>query len=366
MADQVAGRSAQSRAEAQRAKAQRLLASADRWERGAQGEAAAADKLRDLPPLFTVLHDLQVPGSAANIDHLVIGPSGVFVVDAKRYSQPLRVADGMVWRGRYSIRKELDTVTWEAAQAASVLGVPVHPVLCFVGSTLSDAVIDIGSVRATTDAHLIPAITSGIAGYTINDISRITLLAERHLPTAGSLTQRVQQTRPSPQIRKPAPRPNQRVARNNTGRTTSSQRRGRKKQPGSLVGALAMLAAAAVLLANPTTFTRFVTGLAVPTGASTTSDVALTLNGDFSCPAPGAGWTLTFQWPGDSLQTGYNVSTSVDQTSWTPLATWTSAAQAAPTVGAIATDTVVHVQLAAAAAGGANTVGTFRSPTTHC
>ena len=366
MADQVAGRSAQSRADAQRAKAQRLLASADRWERGAQGEAAAADKLRELPPLFTVLHDLQVPGSAANIDHLVIGPSGVFVVDAKRYSRPLRVADRMVWRGRYPIRKELVTVTWEAAQAASVLGVPVHPVLCFVGSTVPDAIIDLGLVRVTTDAHLIPAITSGIAGYTINDISRITLLANRHLPTAGSLTQRVQHTRPSPPTRKPAPRPNQRATRNNTRRTTSSQRRGRTKQPGSLLGAVAMLAAAAVLMANSTSVSRFLTGI-VPTGPTTPPVVAptLTLNGDFSCPAPRAGWTLTFQWPGDGIQTGYNVSTSADQTSWTPLATWTSAAQAAPAVAAIGADAVVHVQLAAPT-GEANTVGTFRSPTTPC
>jgi Nuclease-related domain len=32
---------------------------------------------------WAVLHDLAVPRSRANIDHLVIGPGGVFVIDSK-------------------------------------------------------------------------------------------------------------------------------------------------------------------------------------------------------------------------------------------------------------------------------------------
>jgi Nuclease-related domain len=34
---------------------------------------------------MAVLHDRRVPGTRANIDHLLISSSGVFVVDAKRY-----------------------------------------------------------------------------------------------------------------------------------------------------------------------------------------------------------------------------------------------------------------------------------------
>jgi hypothetical protein len=47
------------------------------WRRGAAGERRTA---RLLDPLarhgWTVLHDLAVPGSRANLDHLVIGPGG--------------------------------------------------------------------------------------------------------------------------------------------------------------------------------------------------------------------------------------------------------------------------------------------------
>jgi hypothetical protein len=43
-----------------------------------------------------------VPRSQANIDHLVIGTPGVFVVDAKHYRCPLHLAhDGGLWHGRY-------------------------------------------------------------------------------------------------------------------------------------------------------------------------------------------------------------------------------------------------------------------------
>ena len=56
------------------------------WRRGAAGERRTA---RLLDPLerhgWAVLHDLAVPGSRANIDHLVIGPGGVFVIDSKQY-----------------------------------------------------------------------------------------------------------------------------------------------------------------------------------------------------------------------------------------------------------------------------------------
>lgn len=40
-----------------------------------------------------VLHDRRVPGTRGNIDHLVVAPAGIFVVDAKRYDGLIRVRD---------------------------------------------------------------------------------------------------------------------------------------------------------------------------------------------------------------------------------------------------------------------------------
>ena len=68
-----------------------------RWARGAAGELATAALLEHLPGRqWVVLHDLALPGSRANVDHLVIGPTGVWVVDTKAYRARLDVR----WRQR--------------------------------------------------------------------------------------------------------------------------------------------------------------------------------------------------------------------------------------------------------------------------
>jgi hypothetical protein len=105
------------------------------WRDGARGERATARRLRCLKrDGYTILHDVAVPGSRANIDHLVIGPGGVFVVDSKRYRGHVSQSpDGMVWHGRHALAQTLATVWWEAGQVAEALRtgpqVPVTPVL---------------------------------------------------------------------------------------------------------------------------------------------------------------------------------------------------------------------------------------------
>jgi hypothetical protein len=95
------------------------------WRRGAAGERRTA---RLLAPLerqgWAVLHDLAIPGSAANIDHLVIGPGGVVVIDTKRYRGRLQLDRyGFLWHGRHLLVSNLRRVRWQADQADEVLGI---------------------------------------------------------------------------------------------------------------------------------------------------------------------------------------------------------------------------------------------------
>jgi Nuclease-related domain len=109
------------------------------WRRGASGERRTA---RLLDPLerhgWAVLHDLAVPESRANLDHLVIGPGGVFVVDSKQYRGRLRLdAVGKLWHGRQPLAPTLGAVSWEADQAAQVLpnpGMAVVPIVAVHGA----------------------------------------------------------------------------------------------------------------------------------------------------------------------------------------------------------------------------------------
>jgi hypothetical protein len=90
------------------------------WRRGAVGERRTA---RLLGPLerhgWAILHDLALPGSRANLDHLMIGPGGVFVIDSKQYRGRLQLdPSGRLWHGRYPLDHTVQAVSWEADQAA--------------------------------------------------------------------------------------------------------------------------------------------------------------------------------------------------------------------------------------------------------
>lgn len=58
----------------------------DTWMQGYDGEVKVGDVLSQLPEGYFVFHDVKVPGSNANADHVVVGPSGVIFVDAKNWS----------------------------------------------------------------------------------------------------------------------------------------------------------------------------------------------------------------------------------------------------------------------------------------
>jgi len=95
------------------------------WRRGAAGERRTARQLRHLEPRgWVVLHDLAIPGSAANIDHLLIGPGGVVMIDSKQYRGRLRLdPSGLLWHGRHLLTMTLRAARWEADQADEVLGI---------------------------------------------------------------------------------------------------------------------------------------------------------------------------------------------------------------------------------------------------
>jgi Nuclease-related domain len=87
-----------------------------------------------------VFHDLAVPNSGANVDHLVIGPGGIFLVDSKNWRGRLVFApDGMLWHGSYPLTATLATIGFEAAAIAEALGVPsrlIQPIMVLHCSTV--------------------------------------------------------------------------------------------------------------------------------------------------------------------------------------------------------------------------------------
>ena len=61
------------------------------WSKGAVGEEIVGKKLDELSQArgFITIHDRLIPDSKANIDHILVTDSKVFVVDAKNYSDKI-------------------------------------------------------------------------------------------------------------------------------------------------------------------------------------------------------------------------------------------------------------------------------------
>jgi hypothetical protein len=106
------------------------------WARGATGERMTAECLAPLRRRgFVFLHDRVLRGHRGNIDHVVIGPPGVFAVETKYLSGIVRVG----WRLRVDGRRldeVLDQAWSEAAAVEEALGVEVMPLLCIHGARI--------------------------------------------------------------------------------------------------------------------------------------------------------------------------------------------------------------------------------------
>ena len=114
------------------------------WQRGARGECHTARLLRPFTREgYVVFHDLVMPDSPANVDHLVIGPTGVFVIDSKQWTGSVHhSADGLVWHNHYRLDRTLDTVRWEAETVGRLLGTRAAGLLCVHGAHVQGGGLD--------------------------------------------------------------------------------------------------------------------------------------------------------------------------------------------------------------------------------
>jgi hypothetical protein len=126
------------------------------WQCGAHGERRTARLLDRLTrDGYVVFHDLAVPGSPANLDHLVIGPSGVFVIDSKQWTGSVRQgADGLAWHNHYPLDRALETVGWEAETIGRLLGTRTAALLCVHGAHVHGGGLHAQGV-AVVPAHLL-------------------------------------------------------------------------------------------------------------------------------------------------------------------------------------------------------------------
>ena len=64
-----------------------------KFEKGYEGEMAAARELCKLPEGYLAFHDVQLPGRHGNIDFVVVTPSHVYAVEVKNMKRHIRKSD---------------------------------------------------------------------------------------------------------------------------------------------------------------------------------------------------------------------------------------------------------------------------------
>lgn len=177
----IPGGSALHHAGQRRATADRLVLEANWLETIAADQNKMSGVLAGLPPAYSILHDLNVPGSKGTIDHVIIGPGGAFIVISRRYGEHIDYRDGQLWAGDRSMKSVLDGARVESELMSQTLATPVVPVLALLDALLPAAtpgVVD--GVMVTSDDNIVRVITRG--AHTLLTPDKVADITQRAMP----------------------------------------------------------------------------------------------------------------------------------------------------------------------------------------
>jgi Nuclease-related domain len=102
---------------------------------------------------YRAVHDIAIPGTEDQIDHLAIGPAGVFAIDSEAWDKrlPVRTRNArQLWHGPFSMQDRLEHARgeseWAAKRLSSALGSPVtvRPAMAVYGPKIH---WDVASIR---------------------------------------------------------------------------------------------------------------------------------------------------------------------------------------------------------------------------
>lgn len=225
------------------------------FARGRQGEMATAHALDALAAEgYLRIDDCRWPGRPiANVDHVLIGPAGLFVIDAKNWSGNVDVRDGVLRQNGWRRVKEVEAAG-DATKAVSAL-VPfalprVEPVICLAGA----ARLDVTRLRGAT---VVPA--SDVVGWIRSQpkvmdpetVQRAYVALSRSLPAArpgppsqppSSVPDYIPSHWPSgPVVREPTVSPNRIAGRGPAGSSAAPNRQFRCSRPAAVIGRVLLI-----------------------------------------------------------------------------------------------------------------------------
>ncbi|MFC9429494.1 UvrD-helicase domain-containing protein [Streptomyces sp. NPDC056987] len=193
------------------------------WEAAGEGERRVAAQLLVLTARgWRLLVDRRWPGTrAANVDMLLVGPGGVFVLDVKNWRSAPETSDGGLRVGgepRHEHTAKLLAVTKVVESAVAALGmspVAVQPLMVFAGQRVDAG---LGRIRLLGEHEVGPALLAERHRLRAESVRAVADHLERVFPeyeassVATEATEATGATRAAPSPSRPRPRPQEELS----------------------------------------------------------------------------------------------------------------------------------------------------------
>jgi hypothetical protein len=149
------------------------------WRKGADGEAMVSDMLRNLPDDYVVIND--ITKKLGNIDHVVIGPTGVYVLNTKKWRGAVQLGsnDELLLNGRPTDKPEVGNLvhaTMDFHDKIKVLCEKeefIHGLMVFVDTYVEGSSSSKKHMHLVRDDKLIEYLQKGAVRLKAGEIARI-------------------------------------------------------------------------------------------------------------------------------------------------------------------------------------------------
>lgn len=162
------------------------------WRRASVAERRTEAQLRKLERLgYRTLHARAIPDTEQQIDHLVVGPTGVYAVDSEKWDKRLPVRVQMakkLYHGPFDQKERLTHAKFEASRASELISasfgreVPVVPSLAIYGPPVPWKIMTIRGVDVYQGDRARKWITKRERALTDAEIEKIFEIAGNVLP----------------------------------------------------------------------------------------------------------------------------------------------------------------------------------------
>ncbi|WP_067481194.1 nuclease-related domain-containing protein [Actinomadura hibisca] len=160
------------------------------WRQGAVAERRTGRRLARLDPAgHHVFHDRALPGATTNLDHLVVGLTGVYAIASRRWARGarVRVEGRRLWTGRRPVGS-VGAAGRAARTVAELLSaeldhqVVVTPMVAVHGARVPRGGLAHGEVLVHAVREVPQVITARAVIFTSAQVATIAAAAERLLP----------------------------------------------------------------------------------------------------------------------------------------------------------------------------------------